>query len=266
MKRRILASFVGFLCFLLFVACDTSEEKIPDVEETTFTEYVPGKEEVAYEEYMMGIDSDDALGGGNSLFYSKGNGEYTEVEFLVNEKNEMVKMIQYYTQETLTVAKNIFYFKEGKKFATRELFEQGPMNNLSFVERITYYDQDEKPIVTKQRVAPYEQDLELESFRMADKHDCSAKRAFEILNQQGEFNTTFQGFVSEDAFLYLVVGGPGANDYTSSLLVQNVDQTIKKLQSNEMGMIGTPLIVNFDNVKDGGEGYEYQILLAVGIR
>lgn len=266
MKRSLSASFVIFLFLLILGACTTAEEKIPVSDETTLAEYVPGKEEVAYEEYMSGIDSDNTLGGGNSLFYSKGNGEYTEVEFLVNEKNEMVKMIEYYTQETLTVAKNIFYLKDGKKFATRELFEQGPLNNLSFVERITYYDQDEKPIVTKSRVAPFEQDLEQESFHMADKHDCSMKHALEILNQEGEFNTTFQGFVSEDAFLYLVVGGTGANDYTSSLLVQNVDQTIAKLKANEMSMIGTPLIVNFDNVKDGGEGYEYQILLAVGIR
>ncbi len=262
--RRTAFLFAGML--LIVSACGEQDPNAEDPNEGTVQEYVPNEKEVAYEEYISWVDNNDSLGVGNSLFYSKGDDKFTEVEFTVNDKQEMVKMVEYYTQESQTIAKNIFYLKDGRKFATKELFEQYDNGNLSFVERVSYYDEKEKPIITKQRVAPFEQDLEFESFTTAKKQDCSMARALSILNQEGEFNTTFQGFVKESGFIYLIVGGVGDDAYTSSLIVQYEDPTIKKLMIDEKEMIGTPLIVDFQVVEDAGEGFEYQILRSVAFR
>ncbi len=262
--RRMAFLFAGML--LIVSACGEQDPNAEDPNEGTVQEYVPNEKEVAYEEYISWVDNNDSLGVGNSLFYSKGDDKFTEVEFTVNDKQEMVKMVEYYTQESQTIAKNIFYLKDGRKFATKELFEQYDNGNLSFVERVSYYDEKEKPIITKQRVAPFEQDLEFESFTTAKKQDCSMARALSILNQEGEFNTTFQGFVKESGFIYLIVGGVGDDAYTSSLIVQYEDPTIKKLMIDEKEMIGTPLIVDFQVVEDAGEGFEYQILRSVAFR
>lgn len=265
MKNRRLLSVVMLFGILVTTACgDTEKEGEKQNQETQ--EYVPDEKEVAYEEYILSIDSDDSLGIGNSLFYSRGENEFTEVEFYVNSKSEMVKMIESYTQESQTIAKNVFYLKEGKKFVSRELFEVNDHGALSFMERVTYYDEKEQPIVSKQRIAPYEQDLDFESFTTAKKHNCSMERALNILNQKGEFNTTFQGFVKESGFTYLIVGGTGKDAYTSSLVVQYEDATIRKLMMDEKAMIGKPLIVDFVVVEDGGEGFEYQILRSVSLR
>ena len=261
-KAGIYTVFI-FLTFIGLVSCGETEPTAP---EDSVAEYTPDKEEVVFDEYIAGIDGNDSLRTGNSLFYSKGEGEFTEVEFFVNEKNEMVKMIEYYTQESMTVAKNIFYFKDGRKFATKELFEDGEGEAMHFVERVSYYGEDEKPIITKRKVATYEQDLDYESYEVAPSHDCDMTRALEILNQEGEFNTTFQGFVKEDVFQYIIVGGSDPDDFSSSLVVQYVDNTIMKLQQNELDMIGTPLTINFETVEDAGEGFEYQILMSATIR
>lgn len=258
--------FSIFLLLGFFLPACSSENNPVDSTHPTSEEYVPNENEVAYEAYIAEIDSDDSLGIGNSLFYSKGNSEFTEVEFYVNDKGEMVKMIESYTQASQTVAKNIFYLKKGRKFASKELYEVNKNGEFSFVERVTYYDDKEKPLVTKERVAPFEQDLDFESFKSAKKQDCSMQRALDILDQKGEFNTTYQGYVKEGGFTYIIVGGVEADGYTSSLLVQYEDATIKKLMANEKAMIGTPLIVDFQVVEDAGEGFEYQILRSIALR
>jgi len=269
MRRVSIFPIVLLLTLIGAVGCNSESELPEDVVTTSTGEYVPNENEVAYEEYIAALDGNDSMASGNSLFYSKGEGEFAEVEFFVNEKNEMVKMTEFYTQvgqNSLTVAKKIFYFKEGKKFATKELFEDGHGDDLGFVERVSYYDDNEKPIVTKRRKAPFEQDLDYETFVVSEKHDCSVERALQILNQEGDFNTTFQGFVDQPDALYIIVGGSDPEAFTSSLIVQNIDATIAKLRRNELSMIGTQLIVDFETLENQGEGFEYQILKSVSIR
>ena len=269
MRRASIFPIVFFITLIGAVSCNSESELPEDIVTTGTDEYVPNKNEVAYEEYVAALDGNESMASGNSLFYSKGEGEFAEVEFFVNEKNEMVKMIEYYTQvgqNTMTVAKKIFYFKDGKKFATKELFEEGQGDDLGFVERVSYYGDDEKPIVTKSRKAPFEQDLDYETFELSDNYDCSMERALAILNQEGDFNTTFQGFVDQQGALYIIVGGKGPDAFTSSLVVQNLDETIAELRGDELGMIGTQLVVDFETRENQGEGFEYQILNSVSIR
>lgn len=263
-SMKYLLLIVPILFTALLVSCGDSNSD-PDTTSNDPSVYVPNEKEIAYEEYISNIDN-DTLRSGNSLFFSKGNDKFTEVEFWINDKDEMVKLTEYYTQESLTIAKNIFYLKEGKKFASKELFEVNENGELGFVERVTYYDGNEQPIISKKRKALYEQDLEMESFTSCEKVNCKMDRALQILNQEGEFNTTFQGFVKESGFTYLIVGGLGEDAYTSTLVVQYQDQTTAKLMAKENELIGTPLVVDFVIVEDPGEGFEYQILRAVAFR
>ena len=85
-----------------------------------------------------------------------------------------------------------------------------------------------------------------------------------VLNQTGPFKTTFQGFFKNGPLDYLIVGGEGQNDFTSTLLVQFEDQQVKFLKENERRMIGTPLIVNYEKMVDE-QNFEFQVLLQVQI-
>jgi hypothetical protein len=115
------------------------------------------------------------------------------------------------------------------------------------------------------RTAYYEDELDYESFKLVEKHDCNIKRATDVINQTGEFVTTFRGFVQEEPYLYLIVGENDKNGYSSSLVVQMMTSTIKKLQTNELAMIGKPLTVDFQTLGDE-QGFVYQILISAQIR
>ena len=218
------------------------------------------------ENYINKIDSDTTLVDGNSLFYSKDDGATMEVFVRDNKQKEHLKIQEIYSNSgSISICSNTFYFKNGKKYISIELFEEGDEVTGNFIERISYYDQKERPIQTIQRKAKFEEQLELEKYIMVNKIDCSTKRAFMALNQEGEFATTFQGFISEGLELYLIVGDNEQNSFSSSLLVQYEDKNIKKLQVYEKEMIGKAIQVEFETLS-GSQGYEYQILLSTSLR
>jgi hypothetical protein len=256
------------ICIIVLVVsgCEDSKEPGSNINEEINSEYVSNEDEVAFEQMIAEIDGNDSFTTANSLFYTRENGESTEVQMFLDAKNEPVKMIEIFTSgSSQSICNRTFYLKDGKKIATRETLEEGEGKNAHFIERISYYDEKEKPIATKQKTAPYEEELELESYSLIEKFDCSMERALNVLNQEQEFATTFRGFVKEDPYLYIIVGEDDVKGYCSSLVVQYVTATIQKLQAHELEMIGTPLIIDFETLS-GEQGYEYQILLSAEIR
>ena len=254
-----------FLSVMLIASCDeTTKESDPVV--NTQEDYIPNGDEVVFEEKMLQIDEDQTLSKASSLFYSRPDGASVDVEMMIDTANVAVKMVEKYTVSSAqSICSNTFYLVDGKKFASRELFEYSKGDSASFSERITYYDKKEKPIATKIRTATYEDGLEFEAFKMTEKHDCSMERAISVLNQTGEYATTFRGFAKEDPYLYIIVGENKKNGYSSSLVVQMMTSTIKKLQENELQMIGKPLTINFETLGDE-QGFVYQILMEAEIR
>ena len=255
-----------FIFMFVLSGCGESEELDPIGNSENNSEYVANEDEVAFEQLISDIDMNDSLATANSLFYTREDGSSMEVALFLDEKNEAVKMIEKFTTgSSQSVGSRTFYLKDGKKIASRETFESGEGANAHFIERVSYYDSEEKPIATKQRSAPYEEELELESYVVTEKSDCSMKRTLDVLNQEEEFATTFRGFVEEDPYLYIIVGEDDVKGYCSSLVVQYRTATIQKLQTHEKEMIGTPLIIEFETFS-GEQGYEYQILLDAEIR
>ena len=267
MNIRIL-SFIALavIAFTFLQSCGNETTEVKDEATEKNKEYVANKEEIAFEAKMAKIDANKNLQKGNSLFYSRADGASVDVELFIDSNNAVVKMIEHYTNSSSqSICSNVFYIENNKKFATRELFEYSAKDTLSFSERVSYYDKNEKPIATKMRTAYYEEELDYNSFRLVDKHDCSIQRALDVINQTGEYTTTFRGFVSEAPYLYLIVGEDNINGYTSSLVVQMMTSTIKKLQLNEMKMIGAPLTVDFRTLDDE-QGFVYQILVSAQTR
>jgi hypothetical protein len=265
-KRTILIISLTFISLAFLQSCGSETANSTDPTTELNKEYVPNKEEIAFEEKMAAIDANQNFQKGNSLFYSRVDGASVDVALFINSNNAVVKMVERYTNSaTQSVCSNIFYLENNKKFASRELFEYASKDSLSFSERIIYYDKKEKPIVTKMKTAYFEDELDYESFSIVENHDCSIQRAIDVINQTGEYVTTFRGFVKEDPYLYLIVGENDNKGYSSSLVVQMMTSTIKKLQLNEAKMIGAPLTVDFQTLDDS-QGFVYQILNSAHIR
>ncbi|MCH2225272.1 MAG: hypothetical protein MK066_10935 [Crocinitomicaceae bacterium] len=263
MKNRIAHLLSVFSLILISVSCsDTNNEEnvnLPEINTETSEEMKMAEE---FESYIAMLDFNDSLGIANSLFYTKGENESVEVVLFFNDSSELVKVVEKMTlPQSSSVQSNVFYLKEGKKYATKEYMEKVEGDSSYFVELRSYYDSNEKPIVTKKRSAMFEEMLEMESFQTIEPQDCSMDRALRCVNQEEEFATTFQGFVElENGFLFLIVGEDSKEGYSSAMIVQQVTPTIMELRSKEIEMLGTPLIVDFRTVVDQGT---QQILLSV---
>ena len=262
MKFKFL--FLVFLFFMLQscggtpVVDDSFEEEY--VEQDA---YVPNNEEVLFEKIMEDIDLNDSLRYGQSLSYNRPDGASVFVKIYVDDSNFTVKLFEEYTSpNSPSINSNTFYFDQGKLIATRELFEEGTGDEGHFVERVTYYNKQEEAIITKRKVAAYEEELIYEPFTVAEKTACSYKRAMQVINQEGEYETNFVEFISEEPYLYLIVGENKKDGYYSSLVVQMMTSLIKKWQSDPEKYFGTPLNVDY-KILNGEQGYEYQILMGV---
>jgi len=153
----------------------------------------------------------------------------------------------------------------GKKFATKEVYFDNQLKVPSFVERLTFYDENEKPVFTRERLAPFEDELSKEAFQTRSPRDLSIDRAMRIINQEAEFETTFQGFAEGGNLKYLLVGENTPDGFASSLAVQYQEGDIKKLLANERAMVGTPLEVEHEIMVDE-RGLKFQVLLSVKIK
>lgn len=248
----------------LVVASSCSSTKTEESKEKPTPEVV-AKANIEGEEYLNSIDFNDSLYEVNSLHYSKRVGdkdEWTEVIMTLDDSSRLMKMVeQFVTAGSEAVFSNHFYFKEGKKYATKEFFVESIEDSSYFVELLSYYDKNEKVTATKRRTAHYEDHLDREQFMVTKNKDLSAERAFRIVNQTGEFETTFQGFVEMGGFNFLVVGEDKKNGFSSALIVQRMTPLLMSLKNDELDMLGAPLRVNFQTFTEGAASE--QILISV---
>lgn len=219
-----------------------------------------------FEQKMADIDNATDLKVINSLAYNNNAGSRTEAIAYLNQNDQEVKIEENFADvKTGNYGKYSFYVENGKKFATKEVYYDNELKSPSFVERISFYDENEKVIFSKERLAPFEDELEKAAFQIRSPKDCPIDRAMRVLNQEGEFTTTFQGFASAGNLTYLLVGENTKDGYASSLAVQYEEGDIKKLLKDERAFIGTPLEVQHEVMVDE-RGLKFQVLLAVKIK
>ncbi|MBU2019140.1 MAG: hypothetical protein KJ941_05795 [Bacteroidetes bacterium] len=219
-----------------------------------------------FESKMASIDSRiSEFQIGNSLAYINNDQSTEEVFAYLDKGGNVVKMEEkFFNAKTQNRGIRYFYLENGKRIVSRELIIDKVNHNGSFIERISFYNEKGKPVYTKERFSEYEDEIETHDFSQVTPFDCSMKMAMMVLNQEGPFKTTFQGFFANGPMDYLIVGGPGASDFTSSLLVQFEDTQVTFLKKNERRMINTPLVVNYEKMVDQ-QNFEFQVLLKVDI-
>ena len=254
---------VMILALILAASCTSTNNEKP--KENIIPDVV-AKANIEGEEYLNYVDFNDSLYEVNSLYYSRrvnNEEEWTEVIMSLDDSSRIMKMVeQIATAGTGAVFSNHFYFKEGKKYATKQFFMEALGDSTYFVELLSYYDKNEKVTATKRRTAHYEDHLDREEYVVTKNQDCSSDRAFRIVEQIGEFETTFQGFVEMGGFKFLIVGENKKDGFSSALIVQRTTPFIMELRNNESKLLGIPLAVNYQTIREGA-GSE-QILISVG--
>ncbi len=257
--------YVSILIFCLLSVIFAGCEETPETDEETIDQTAESPEtkvQTDAEAYVMFIDTTEWLIG-SSLYYTNEVGGSEQVFFWMDDNKQIKKMEENYSVgEGATLQSKLYYYKDGFKYVTKEYFEKFINDTTPVcVERVSYYDQG-KPVVTKERESPYQENLDKEAFKIVDPHDLDEERAMNVLNQQGEFETTYQGYVKDGHMTFILVGPNTKDGYVSSLAVQYFTPLVNKLIQREVEMIGTPLNVEFTTTRSD-LGFEFQALLSV---
>jgi hypothetical protein len=261
MKIQII--YFSIFLSLIFTGCNSSNDK--NEKSDAVKEQPKFPNEIQLEEKMAAIENNKDLLVVNSLNYNNNAGSTAgAIAYLDKEKNT-VKMDEMFSDVTTgNYGTYTFYIENGKKFVSKEVYFDNELKTPIFVERISFYDKNQKVIYTKERTAEYEEDLPKMQFQIAKLKDCSLERTMRILNQEKDFQTTFQGFASDGSTKFLLVGENTPDGFASSLAVQRLDKEIEKLSNNEKAMIGKKLEIQYDVMVDE-QGLAFQILQSVKI-
>ena len=261
MKTQI--TYFAILFCLLFTACNSSNHKNDNSEEVKAQPKFPNEEQL--EEKMAAIENNKDLLVVNSLNYNNNAGSTASAIAYLDAQKYTVKMDEIFSDVTTgNYGTYTFYIENGKKIVSKEVYFDNELKVPIFVERISFYDKNQKVIYTKERTASYEEDLPQMQFQIAKLKDCPLDRTMRILNQEKDFETTFQGFASDGSTKFLLVGENTPDGYASSLAVQRLDKEIDKLSMNEKAMIGKKLEIQYDVMVDE-QGLSFQILQSVKI-
>lgn len=260
---KYLSPLAILLLLITATSCDSLDE--PEIDDPVDEHITEPKSDEELEAYLIGIDFNDSLEIASSLYYSKGSEnaeEMVQVRLYYNEANDLLKMEEMMVKaSSSSIVSNVFYYKDSLLCASKQFFEEAKDGKEYFAEILTYYDADEKVTLSKQRTADYEELLDQEPYKLIANTPCPADRALSVINQEGEFETTFQGFVDFAEFTYLIVGEDNATGFASSLVIQSYTPLIEEFRRNEKQMLGVPLIIEWGTVSD--DGGEQQILISV---
>lgn len=238
-------------------SCENSKSKETEIA----TSYQKLSNEESIDAEIKTIDDEIAKSDqiANSLNYSKENGEAIQVIAHLSSDNEILKLEEKFTGgEGKNTGKILYYLKNGIPFTTKELFEDyTDAQHPKFVERISYYDVKGNVMATKEKRVNYEEELPNVNYVSAPKHTCKMDKAMRVLNQKGEFELTFQGFVETDALNYLIVGQPGENGYTSAMRIEFNDKFIVDALKNQRKYLNRKCRVSF--AVSENSGFEYQV-------
>lgn len=256
--------YLAFAITFMISSCQSDKSvESQAIENQSYRKY---KNEDKIDEQIKEIDDNKKLGILNGLNYNNNAGSTADATGYVDQKENLVKIDYIFSDVTSgNYGKQYFYIENGKKFASKEIYFDNEIKKPTFVERVSYYDKNEKVVFTKERTADYEEDLPTMAFQVAKLKDCSIKRPLDVLNQTGEFATTFQGIVVNGALKYIIVGENSKDGFASSLAIQYEDSSVKKLINNEREMIGTPLEVQYEEMMDE-TGLSFQVLMSVKIK
>ncbi len=252
---------------LVLSACSDSKDTSSAENQLNANPEEEGLAPTTTDEKMAAIDEkQDKMPQIKSLLYTNEEHNMVDVTAYLNENNKIVKLIDYFQEgKTGMIKQSIFYFNEGLLFASRQIQEIRPKNKSPYYsEIVTFYDKKEKAESSKERKADFEENLETELFHPIETLAMSADHSYKVINQQGEYEVTFQGFVNSGPYDFLIVGENKDNGYTSSISIQEPSQTILYLKSKGKEALGRPLVVSFERYVDD-QGYEMQILTDVSI-
>ncbi len=258
MKNKL--SFFLVLSVVFLVAC--KGENADNIDKSEDTSEVLQNDDK--DKYMSEIDEKAEETYFNSLKFATESQEYIEVKTALDKDQNLLRVKEEYSNgEGQEYGVKNYYYQNGKLSSSVKRFERHTADDIVFVEQVTYYDKNGKAESTKERIASFESDLENFPFKKVDIAPLSPEKALQVMQETGQFETTFQGFVEANSATYLIVGAGKNNEYSSALNVPNLDGSIERIRDNPKEYLGKKIKVTFTKIIDPASGYEYQELISL---
>lgn len=260
--------FLSFLTiFMLLAACGGGAESITEEPGTEEKELLPVVQPGEFDVLTEKIDEDlSGLPRVESLIYYKEDGSSMSVTAYLDQ-NELITKIEedQLDGKTGIRTRTSFYSNGGVLFASKRATVKGTGSDAYFSEEVSFYSPEGNPAASKERVSDFEEHIEAAEFRKTDPVKHSSENAYRVLKQQGPYATTFQGFVENGPYHFLIVGEDiPADGYTASLSIQEDSPTLRYLRKEGKNALGQELEVQFERHIDG-MGYIVLILRSVAL-
>ncbi len=264
MKSKTKSTFPKLLVlsflFLGFYSCKPSNSKNEDKNKPIKNLIVNElKDEKSFDEQAIKIDSFVLRYGkvASSLDYSKTDNSFIHVDAHLDDKENFLLVEEEFNNPVLK-QKGIkkYYFQKSKIFKTVEEFVEDQIFKL----RVSYYAPNGVCLKTKEKTDADGFKLTNKDFIAVPKYVCSFDRALRALNQEKEFRTTFQGFISAKEGEYLIVGAPGKEEFTSALRVSLQDPFIQEIKKDELSYLNGTIYLTFEKIRETN-GFTYQRLI-----
>jgi hypothetical protein len=249
----------------LLVACKNSENQTEEPQPEK--PLAPLAEANEYDSLMATIDESlPNLSRVESLIYYKEDGTSMAVTAHLDQNNLITQIEEEHLDgKTGIKTKSYFYSNGGVLFASRKTTIKGEGIDAYFSEEVSFYSPNGKVKESKERISDDEGYIENEVFRKIKSVKHSNENAFKVLKQQESYITTFQGFVENGPYHFLIVGEDiPTNGYYSSLSIQEDSPTLRYLRAEGKKALGKELAVEFERHVDG-MGYIIQILKSVSL-
>lgn len=255
-----------FTVLILLVACKNSDNNTEEPTKAD-TPLAPLAEANEFDSLMEKIDQDlPNLARVESLIYYKEDGSSMAVTAYLDQNNLITKIEEEELDgKTGIKTRSCFYSNGGIQFASRRTTIKGEGMDAYFSEEVSFYTPEGKVKESKERVSDDENYIENEEFRKIKSIKHSNENALKVLKQQEPYVTTFQGFVENGPYHFLIVGEDvPTNGYYSSISIQEDSPTLRYLRKEGKKALGKELEVQFERHTDG-MGYVVQILRGLAL-
>lgn len=216
--------------------------------------------ETQYNNAMKQIDDDPSLSQIRSLSYSNDAEEKQSVSGLIDEKGEILKLTQEYTDAKGTSILLTFYFKNNKLISALNKTIVLHETNGYCKEVKSYFGENETVAYSCTRKAKNEEKLKSLPFLTDKKYKFSYAEAMEILGQTGRFETRYLSFMGTNGKEFIVVGSLGKDAYYSVLALQPAIKAIELIQADSKKYLNKRLKIEFADITEAN-GLSFQGLL-----
>jgi len=215
-----------------------------------------------YDSLIRYIDTTSTLADFFSLEYSDNQQNNRSAKGKLNSKNAIIMLEMEETFSKGIQLNTQYYYSGNFLFYAHQTVKDYQKETNGFMEVFSYMGNNKKVIVSASRIGNDEEDMLSKTPIVCKKIAFDPTEAMNLVNQQGKYETRFQGSIETEALKFIVVGTKGNPSIQSALAYNDDFPLAKELVANEQLYLNRRLKVEFQRVT-GKNGFTYQGLTRV---